>query len=549
MKKQLFMKQPWLMGLVLGLGMLILAQAATIAKVTITGNSSIPTDALEHNLKMNGISQGKDLNPERLEVLRQHVLGHYRYFRRHEAQVETRLKPLDNGHVEVELFIDESTWAQGLPEGYNNDPYAEDIYTESKVTDKRVAGEHASATPDADNELANENETNKELESDAENEAEDENSPEGTVSLGLGYGNKGTHYKASFIKRRLFDTDASMRLSALHDEYETNIDLGISKPNFIKPGLRLDTNIFYDAFDNSHSRTVAPYKRKSYGLQAILNVPIDKDSSYYGGVRYTHNRLKDVRPEYSRALYLDSIGQRHWDFKANDFDLLLGWKFNNFNKKFLPTKGIGLKLEGSASLPGSDNRFYKVKLDAEGYYPLNEKQTWLVAAKASLGYAKGMSGRQVSFYQNFTAGGLGTLRGFAYGTVGPRALYSSYPLANVSTLQGLYRQTSRHVVGGNALAAGSLELIVPSFYLSPKYQSQFRTALFVDAASVWETNQEHIHPLVADNARSGNVRVSAGLSLQWQFPLGVLSLSYAVPIKKYAGDRLEQFQLNISGSF
>lgn len=526
----------------------------TIADVRITGNTSIPLDALELNLEANGIVKGQVLDPERLEILRQHVIGHYQYFRRYLALVETRVKTLDNGQITVELYIDEDAVNQGLPAGYNDDPYDQDIYHQEPSENHEIAAhEPTDAHSDTHDGTAHESPENTVVDNNddisSEQDEDDPNRPDSTISLGLGYGNKGTLLRASYIKRRLFDSDVSMRLSAMHDRYESNIDLGFSKPNVFKPGIRLDVNLFYDAFDNSRSRTVAPYDRRSYGLQAKLNFPIDKDSSFYTGLRYTHNRLKDIRPEYQRSLYLRSIDSQRWDFKANDLDLLLGWKYNNFNKKFLPTRGIGISIDGAASLPGSDNKYYKVQVNAEGYYPLNTAETWLLAAKTTLGYAKGMDSHEVPFYQLFTAGGTGSLRGFAYGTVGPRALYAAQTMPQVSSASHLYTQRSRHVIGGNALAAGSVELIVPSFFIPQEYRRDFRTSLFIDAASVWDTNSKTAHPLLTENTHSRRIRVSAGLSLQWQFPAGVLSLSYAVPIKKYAGDRREQLQLNISGSF
>lgn len=509
------------------------AEGGKIVSINITGNSSIPEDALAQNLEANGIVVGQELNFVRLERLRQHVIDHYRYFRRYEAKVETHVKALDNDTYEVTLFIDEQSQKEELPAGYNHDPYADDIYTDSPP-------QRAQNSINNGLSVSNEHQT----------QAQDEEDPRvGTISLGLGYGNKGTNYQISLIKRRLFDTDASMRLSGIHDRYETNLDLGVSKPNVLGSRIRLDTNIFYDSFDNSRNKIVAPYRRKSYGLQATLNFPIDSDSSYYTGLRYTHNSIKDFTPEYHRALYLNSIKQQDWHFKANDVDLLLGWKYNDFNHKFFPTKGFGINLEGNVSLPGSDNKYYKVKLDAKTYYPLNSEQSWLIGLKTSLGYAKGMHKHLVPFYQNFTAGGEGSLRGFSYGSIGPHAVYSPFALKKAYTIQPLYTKTSQHVIGGNALAAGSLELVVPNFYLPENYRHSMRTSVFIDAASVWETNSQHIHPLAFNNAHSKRIRASAGLSLQWQFPMGVLSISYAVPIKKYSGDRTEQLQLSIKGSF
>lgn len=519
------MKKHFLLGMLLCLASQAYAQAPLIAKVEISGNSTIPHDALEQNLDAQGLIVGEPFNNERLEVLAQHLRDHYRYTRRSEAEVETHIEPLDNGEVNIEIRIHEITAEEGLPEGYNNDPYSDDLYREIRVSDDPTISDQTAADEMDDDRI-------------------------GTVSLGLGYGNKGVNYRLSLIKRELFgNKDLSMRLTGMHDRYESNIDLGISKANFFHEKLRLDTNLFYDAFDNSRSKTAAPYHRRSYGIQATINIPESRYSGYYAGFRYTHNQIKDLRPEYHRAIYLNSLEKDDWRFNARDVDLVLGWQFNNYNRKLLPTRGLGIKLDGSISLPGSDNKYYKLKLDGQGYYPLNRAETWLISAKTTLGYAQGMHNQEVPFYQNFTAGGADTLRGFAYGTVGPRAVYSAYNLQRPYNLWPLYQEKSQQTIGGNALAAASLELVVPSVFIPESYRSNFRTALFVDAASVWETGKNLRHPLGVDNNRSRNIRVSAGIALQWQFPVGVLSVSYAVPIKKYQGDRTEALQINIGSSF
>ena len=100
--------------------------------------------------------------------------------------------------------------------------------------------------------------------------------------------------------------------------------------------------------------------------------------------------------------------------------------------------------------------------------------------KASAGYANGFGNKRLPFYQTYTAGGIGSLRGFAYGSIGPNAIYAEYG-------SGTFKKISSDVIGGNAIATASAELIVPTPFVSDKSQNTVRTSLFVDAASVWNT--------------------------------------------------------------
>lgn len=238
--------------------------------------------------------------------------------------------------------------------------------------------------------------------------------------------------------------------------------------------------------------------------------------------------------------------------RTNDFDVSFGWNYNSLNRGYLPTKGMKASIGGRITVPGSDNKYYKLSADIQGYYPLDRQHLWVLSGKASAAYANGLSNKRVPFYQLYSAGGIGSLRGFSYGAVGPNAIYwqkDSY--GN----QGWVSSTD--VIGGNAMTTASVELIIPTPFVSDKNQNNVRTSLFVDAASVWNTkwksDREGLPSALLTNlpdyGKFGRVRASAGVGFQWQSPIGPLIFSYAKPIKKYENDDVEQFQFSIGGAF
>ncbi|MDG6894936.1 outer membrane protein assembly factor BamA [Volucribacter amazonae] len=384
----------------------------------------------------------------------------------------------------------------------------------------------------------------------------------GSINFGIGYGTEsGLSYQASIKQDNFLGMGSSVSLSGSRNKYGTSISLGYNEPYFTKDGVSLGGNVFYETYDNSDNDTIASYSRTTYGLNGTLGFPVNENNAFYLGAGYTYNKLKNVYPEYNRSLYLESMNFDSWKFKASDFDVSFGWNYNSLNRGYFPTSGVKATLGGRVTAPGSDNKYYKLNFDATGFYPLNRDHTWVLSGKVGANYADGFGGKRLPFYQNYTAGGLGSLRGFAYGGVGPQAIYMSQSsvqsgnCGGVSVDKSCYDYINGDVVGGNAMATASVELIFPTPFVADKNQRSVRTSVFVDAASVWNTHwkkdKEGLSTSVTtvDYGDPTRVRASAGVALQWQSPIGPLVFSYAKPIKKYDGDEIEQFQFSIGGTF
>ncbi|RDF01320.1 outer membrane protein assembly factor BamA [Aggregatibacter aphrophilus] len=380
----------------------------------------------------------------------------------------------------------------------------------------------------------------------------------GSINFGVGYGTEsGLSYQASIKQDNFLGMGSSLSLAGSRNDYGTSVNLGYNEPYFTKDGVSLGGNVFFEKYDNSKNSTSASYARTTYGGNLTLGFPVNENNAYYIGVGYTYNKLKNITPEYNRALYLASMNYNEWTFKSNDYDVSFGWNYNSLNRGFLPTKGVKASIGGKVTIPGSDNKFYKLNADVQGFYPLNRDQTWVLSGRLGAAYANGLSGKRLPFYQTYTAGGIGSLRGFAYGAVGPQAIYINPNVcsgAGVNTQSSCYNLVNGDIVGGNAMASASVELIVPTPFVAEKNQNSVRTSLFVDAASVWDTHwktekSKFANLNLPDYGDPSRVRASAGIAFQWQSPIGPLVFSYAKPVKKYENDDIEQFQFSIGGSF
>jgi outer membrane protein insertion porin family len=243
-----------------------------------------------------------------------------------------------------------------------------------------------------------------------------------------------------------------------------------------------------------------------------------------------------------------------------------------------PSAGSSQRASFNVTTPNSEVNFFKTTADAKWYFPLTRNQRWTVLARLRFGYGNGYGDENgleqiLPFNENFTAGGADTLRGFENNTVGPRGVQlirnslittpTGIPILGSDDTNNI--TMSSRSLGGNAMALGGLEFIVPTPFVDSEFDNSVRTSIFYDVGNVWDTEFQYDQykdlSVVQVRQSSSNIetlpdfsdwkqyRSSAGVSVQWISPMGPMVFSFSRALKEREGDDAKFFTFNIGSTF
>jgi outer membrane protein insertion porin family len=224
------------------------------------------------------------------------------------------------------------------------------------------------------------------------------------------------------------------------------------------------------------------------------------------------------------------------DFRSVEF--LLRWRQDTRNRDIFPDRGLEQSVTLRSAIPGSEVEYYAIDYALTRHWPLNGR--WEARLDAGLGYGAAYSSATSSLppFLNRFAGGPDSVRGYRGGWLGPR-----------DSLGNPY--------GGNLFAAGQFELMMP---LPEKLRGRMRIGIFYDIGNAFSTEDVTFLDGTGESLDYGfefsRMRRSAGISARVLIPVGVVRLSYGIPLNAddehpnpYLRDDIERFQIAIGVDF
>ncbi|HCA04104.1 MAG TPA: outer membrane protein assembly factor BamA [Halomonas campaniensis] len=364
-----------------------------------------------------------------------------------------------------------------------------------------------------------------------------EEQPSGSVSASVGFSQSaGVIYGVGLAQNNFLGTGNRVNVGAQRSDTFTSVNFAFTDPYWTLDGISRGYNLFYRETDYGDS-DISTFSTDAYGAGINFGYPISELSRLNFGASIEELTIKTYDDSASEIIrYVEDQGD-----DAQSLKLTASWTRNNLNRGIMPTAGNYQRVSLETGVPGSDAEYYKLRARAQQLFPINDDQTWALKFTGNLGYADTLgSNDPYPFYENFYAGGLGSVRGFTSNTLGQRT---------TPTRDGGRDRT----LGGNILVEGSAEVLFPMPFVED--QRAIQPSLFLDAGNTFLSSCYDVQE--ADIGRQqcssgvdlGDLRYSVGIGLSWLTPVGPLTFSVAEPLSDKSGDDTQFFQFSLGQTF
>ncbi|HEV7412221.1 MAG TPA: outer membrane protein assembly factor BamA [Casimicrobiaceae bacterium] len=336
----------------------------------------------------------------------------------------------------------------------------------------------------------------------------------GNLLAGVGYSSAdGIVLSGSISQNNIFGTGNALAASINSSRVNRSIGLSYTEPYWTSDGVSRTLEI-YDRNVDPSSLPIAQYSSTTLGAAISFGVPVtETDSINFGGrVEHTKVQLFDQSPP-SYFQFVKDFGTT-----TNSYILTAGWSRDSRDSILFPSKGVLQSVFGELALPVGDLTYYKLNYLIQWFTPMPLNTVLML--RGDFGYGGGLQNKTLPFFKAYYGGGVGSVRGYETASLGPQ------------DIQG-------NVVGGREKIITNAELFFPLPGAKANDQS-VRLSVFTDAGMIRDAG---LQPGLE------SFRYSAGVGVAWNSPVGPLKLSYAYPLKKKPGDRIQNFQFQVGTIF
>jgi len=334
----------------------------------------------------------------------------------------------------------------------------------------------------------------------------------GNLSLGAGFSSADKlSLTASIKQENIFGSGNYLGLEVNTSKYNRTLVLSTVDPYFTIDGISRAIDLYYRTSRPINSQG-EEYKLVTPGVALRFGVPFSEYDTVYFGIGAESTTIEGATQlPNSYFLYREEFGET-----SSSVPLTIGWTRDSRDSALVPTAGRYVRVNLDYAAFG-DAKYARVNLQGQQYIAFSRAFSYGV--NAEIGWGKGLGGRPYPIFKNFYGGGLGTVRGFEQGSLGPVDVTGAF-------------------IGGNRRFNINNEFYLP--VPGANADRTLRIFVYADAGNVWGETEK---------VTWDSLRASAGLGVSWVSPVGPLKLSYGAPIKKKPEDRIQRLQFQIGTAF
>lgn len=294
-----------------------------------------------------------------------------------------------------------------------------------------------------------------------------------------------------------YQTSSSLHNFSIHDLG------GRVSASFLKPALWGSRNdLLIDALGEKVSTSGAGFA--GYQVQ-------DYDATAAIRHRFSPNFWIQAGVEGQTGVATDSLGRVDYTLVGVPVSV----NYDTTDSKLDPTRGVRLNASaaGYGEFLGSSLNLAQFKARGSAYYSIDEDSRYVLAGRIGLGGEAGATLEDIPANWRFYAGGGGSVRGYAFNSLGPRNIWGVY--------------------GGRSLFEASTELRV-------KITDTIGVVPFVDAGNAFGSNFPNF---------SAPLYWAAGVGLRYYTAIGPIRADIAFPLERVPGNGPVAFYLSIGQAF
>lgn len=327
----------------------------------------------------------------------------------------------------------------------------------------------------------------------------------GQVNFGVGYSSTDSLMVMTNVsENNLFGRGQRLSANGALGFRITRGSLSFTEPWLFDIPLRATATLY------NLDREYTEYDKNSVGGFLSFSYPVMPKWGVRGTVRYTYEEatISDIEPGAS-VVILDQEGTHSTssittNFRRDSRDAV--FNTNSGSNNFVQVEYAGL---------GGSNDFTKYTGGSAWFFPL----FWgtVLAVQGKIGYVEANTADGLPMYEKFYLGGINSLRGFEFASVGPKD-----------------PQTG-DVIGGEKMLQFNIEFIFPVIK-----DMGLKGLVFLDAGNAWSKDEDY---------SLTEIRKSAGVGVRWYSPVGPLRLEYGWILDREDGEREGNWEFTIGQMF